>query len=123
MESGIPHPQRPLRTDSHVLRTNQLPHYLSDDDEYDLSARDRPRMAFRIHGRPSHPYKTKTGRNRRTTSRETSKAGSPRPRHPRETRPLSQTREMLFRTRRDRLPRSHSRKRQIRDEPAKAEWH
>src|SRR5258707_1016847 len=79
-------------------------------------------MALRIHGRPSHPHKAKTGRNRRTTSRETSKAGPPYPRHPRETRSLPQTREMFFRTGGDQLPRSHSREGQIRNGPAKAEW-
>src|SRR5229473_7428495 len=79
-------------------------------------------MALRIHGRPSHPHKAKTGRNRRTTSGKTSKASPPHPRHPRKTRPLPQAREMFLRTRRDRIPRGHSWERQTRNGPAKAKW-
>ena len=50
MESGIPYPRRTIRTKSHVLRSNQLPSNIPNDDEYNLSKGGRQRMALSIHG-------------------------------------------------------------------------
>src|SRR5258707_3261015 len=107
VESSLPYPRRALRADGYVLRTNQLPRYLPDDDEYDFPSRNRPRMAIRLHGRLGHPHETETGRNRGTTPTETSKPRPPYSRNAAKTRPLPQTREVLFRTGRDRLPWGH----------------
>src|SRR5216684_2274337 len=77
-------------------------------------------MVICVHGRLSHSYKTEAGRKRRTTPMETLEL---RPSHPRrlaKTRPLPQTREMLFRTRRNRLSWGHSWQRQTEDGPTKA---
>src|SRR5258708_38912583 len=123
MEGGLSHPRRPLRTDGYVLRTDQLPCHLPDDDEHDLPSRNRPRLALRIYGRPSHPHEAKTGRNRGAALAKAPKISSSRPRPPRETRSLPQTREMLLRTRRNRLSLGRNRKRQISDGSAKTEWH
>src|SRR5713226_9167328 len=79
MESGLPYPRRALQADSHVLRTNQLPSYLPNDDEYHFPSRNRSKMAVRLHGRLGHSHETETGRNRRTTPTETPE---PRPSHP-----------------------------------------
>src|SRR5258708_32542524 len=119
MEGSIPHSRRTLRTHGYVLRTNQLSRYLPDDDEYDLPSRDRSRVAIRIHGRLSHPYEAEAGRNRRATPTATPKTCPPHPRHARKTQPLPQAREVLLRTKRNRLPWSHSRKRQARNGPTK----
>src|SRR5229473_3217467 len=119
MESGLPHPRRTLRANSHVLRTNQLPSYLPNDDEHDLPSRNRPRMAVRLHGRLGHPHETETGRNRGTTPTEASKPRPPYPRNAAKTRPLPQTREVLFRTGRDRLPWGHRRQGQAGNGPSK----
>src|SRR5258707_15851324 len=121
MEGSLPHSRRALRTYSYVLRINQLSSHLPNDDEYELPPRNRSGVAVGIHGRPGHPYQTKAGRNRRTTSTETSKICPPYPRHVTETRPLPQTREVRLQTRRDRLPRGHCRQRQTRNGPPETE--
>src|SRR6266403_1071045 len=51
MESRLPHPRRTIQTNGHVLQTNELPRYFSNDDEHHLSHRSRTRLVICIHGR------------------------------------------------------------------------
>ena len=50
MESGIHHEQRTVRTKGHVLRPNQLPGDLPNDDECHLRFGVVGRVADHLHG-------------------------------------------------------------------------
>src|SRR5260221_9149457 len=96
VESSLPYPRRTLRADGYVLWANQFPRYLPNDDEHDFPSGNRPRMAIRLHGRLGHTHETEAGRNGGTTSTETPEPCPPYPRGAAKTRPLPQTREVLF---------------------------
>ena len=50
MESGLPHPRRAIRTNSHVFRANELASHLPNDDEHHLSPTSDARMVLHLYG-------------------------------------------------------------------------
>src|SRR6266436_8052612 len=111
MESRLLNPRRAVRTNSNVLWTHKLPRNLPNDDEHHIPHRGRPRMAIRIHGRHRHPHKTRKRRNGPTTPRTTPALHSSYASQTRTKRSVSKTRKMRLRTKGNRLPRCHRRKR------------
>src|SRR6266478_1519214 len=111
MEGRLPNTRRFIRTNRNVLWTHEFTRHLSNDDEHHIPHRGRPRMAIRIHGRHRHPHETREQRNRPTTPRATPTLHSSHAPQTRTKRPISKTRKMRLRTKRNRLPRRHRRKR------------
>src|SRR6266403_3164326 len=111
MESRLLDPRRAIRTNSNVLWTYELPRNLPDDDEHHIPHRSRSRMAIRIHGRHRDPHETRKQRNGPTTPRTTPTLHPSYASQTRTKRSVSKTRKMRLRTKRNRLPRCHRRKR------------
>src|SRR6266850_7699267 len=103
MESSLPNPGGIIRTFGYVLRSNELPGHLSNDDEPYFPSTSSPRVAVSINGRYSHPHQTERWRNRRTTQKTTRNPHPPSPRYLRKARPLPQTRKMRILKDRDYL--------------------
>ena len=53
MEGSIHYEPRPIRTQSHVLRSHEFPHYIPDHDECHIRRRTARKLANNPHGR--HP--------------------------------------------------------------------
>src|SRR5712671_5286560 len=99
MEGGLYHQRRTIRTDGHVLWSNELPGHLPNDDERHLPRRNTRGMAHCLYGR----Y---VDRHRRQPSLP-SKRRPPSPHQAGPLRSFPQTREMRLRTKTYRIPRRH----------------
>src|SRR6266702_1233177 len=96
MEGGLQNQFRPLRTMRHVLRTNEFPKHIPNNDGYHLPRTHINRRSHRLHGRnpnrtPRRPLTPPT-----SNTSGTYEAGR--------ARPLSQTGEVRLRSTRSRIP-------------------
>ncbi len=71
MEGGIHNQQRPIQTNGHVLRPDQLPSHIPNNDEHKLPRPHWWRECNHLHGQHRHPHRTKTWGKQRRTSKAT----------------------------------------------------
>src|SRR3984957_10899783 len=93
MESSIYHESRAVRTKGDVLRTDEFPSNLPNDDERDLCRRITRRMGDNLYGRYSHPYPRRP--------EPPPKKSTPNPRQATKARPVPQTGKVPLRTARN----------------------
>ena len=94
MESGLHNQWRAVWTNGHVLRTNQLPHHIPNNDEHHLPQPYWQRERYHIHGWHSNTYGTKARRKPRRTRGEASKAS---PQITKDKQPPPEPRKMCVR--------------------------
>src|SRR5271170_2828306 len=98
MESCLQDEPRPLRTNSHVLRTHQFTCDIPEHDERPIQRTDRQWSSRNLPRRHTH---------RSRLAQRTTKGDQQGPRNTCKQRPLPQNREVRIRTRKNRIPRGH----------------
>jgi len=104
MESCVPHSQRTIRTNCHVLWPYQLSCHISNDDEYNILIRHSKRGYISLHGQYHNPYKEMDQWNTWATFGTAPKTCPWNIGQIRGQWPLSEAGEMCLQTRRNWVP-------------------